>query len=79
MLVFSRKEGNKIRIGEDIWVEIIGITEGGRIKIAVDAPEDVAVTRAELVETAADENRAAAQCDCTPAMFARQLKMMKEG
>ena len=47
MLVLSRKDGESIRIGDDILVRISEI-RGGRVKIAIDAPRDVRVRRSEL-------------------------------
>ena len=47
MLVLSRKPGERIRIGEDIFVEVRRV-EGNRVTIAIDAPRDVHILRGEL-------------------------------
>ena len=47
MLVLSRKDGEAIRIGEDILIKVSQI-RGGRVRIAIDAPQDVRIRRSEL-------------------------------
>ena len=47
MLVLSRKVGEKLVIGNDIWVTVVAVN-GGRVRIGIDAPEDVCILRAEL-------------------------------
>ncbi len=46
MLVLSRKQGEQIRIGDDISVTVLR-TSTGRVKIGVEAPRDVKVVRGE--------------------------------
>lgn len=47
MLVLSRKEGERILIGEDI--ELLVVKAGARrVKLAISAPPGVAISRAEL-------------------------------
>lgn len=53
MLVLSRKPGERIRIGDDIFVEIRRV-EGNRVTVAIDAPRHVHILRGEL-EPFADE------------------------
>lgn len=48
MLVLSRKVGEKILIGNDIVVTVVAI-DGNRAKIALEAPDQVRILRAELV------------------------------
>ena len=48
MLVLSRKQGEKIHIGDEIVLEIRRIV-GNRIVIAIDAPEKYRILRGELV------------------------------
>jgi len=48
MLVLSRKCGEKVVIGENITVTILS-TEGGRIRIGIDAPDHIGILRGELV------------------------------
>ena len=47
MLVLTRKENEKIRIGDDIVLTIVR-TSGDRVRIGIEAPSDVAVLRSEL-------------------------------
>jgi carbon storage regulator len=47
MLVLSRREQERIRLGESIVVTIIRVS-GERVRIGIEAPPDVAVVRDEL-------------------------------
>jgi carbon storage regulator CsrA len=49
MLVLSRKPGEKILIGRDITVTVLE-AKGNRIRIGIDAPEQIPVVRSELNE-----------------------------
>ncbi|HEX9502857.1 MAG TPA: carbon storage regulator [Patescibacteria group bacterium] len=49
MLVLKRRVGEVIFIGEDIRIVVLGI-EGAKVKIGIDAPNDVAIIREELVK-----------------------------
>ena len=44
MLVISSKPGNVLRIGEEITVRVLEI-QGGRVRLAIDAPEDLRICR----------------------------------
>jgi len=46
MLVLSRKPNEQIAIGPDIKLTILRL-ERGRVKIGIDAPDEVRVTRPE--------------------------------
>ncbi len=48
MLVLSRKLGEKIQIGEDIWVTVVDI-DRGKIRLGIEAPREVPVFRQELL------------------------------
>ena len=50
MLVLSRKHGQEICIGDNILVKVIRVN-GGRVRIAIEAPPDVRITRGELLES----------------------------
>lgn len=52
MLVLTRKVGEKIYIGDGITVTVLDV-KGSRIRLGIDAPDDVRVVRSELVEFAA--------------------------
>jgi carbon storage regulator len=47
MLVLSRREQERIRLGESIIVTILRIS-GERVRIGIEAPPEVAVVRDEL-------------------------------
>lgn len=47
MLVLSRKDGQAIRIGQDVIIKVSEIS-GGRVKLAIDAPREVPIRRSEL-------------------------------
>jgi carbon storage regulator len=49
MLALSRKTGERIRIGPDIWVTVVR-TGNESIRLGVDAPEGVKILRGELTE-----------------------------
>jgi carbon storage regulator len=47
MLVLSRKESQRIRLGDSIVITIVKIS-GDKVRIGIDAPSDVLVLRDEL-------------------------------
>lgn len=49
MLVLKRKQNEKIRIGSDIVVNIISVSEN-QVKIGIEAPSDVKILREEVYE-----------------------------
>lgn len=53
MLVLSRKPGEKIVIGDSIVITVVK-TEGGHVRLGIEAPDDVAILRQELLS---DEGR----------------------
>jgi carbon storage regulator len=60
MLVISRKINEKIKIGDDIEITIISIDKN-QVKIGIEAPKNVTILRAELIEQITKENKKAAQ------------------
>jgi carbon storage regulator len=49
MLVLTRKPGEKIQVGDDITITVLAIN-GGKIRLGIDAPDDVVIVRHELLE-----------------------------
>lgn len=49
MLVLSRKNGEMIRIGNDIEVTILGICNG-HVRIGVQCPREIRVDRQEITD-----------------------------
>ena len=47
MLVLTRKENETIRIGDDIVITLVK-TQGGSVRIGIDAPKEVKILRGEL-------------------------------
>ena len=47
MLVLSRKPGEKVVIGDGITVTVVEV-KGNRIRVGIDAPDQVRILRAEL-------------------------------
>ncbi|PKG22079.1 carbon storage regulator CsrA [Niallia nealsonii] len=58
MLVLSRKNGEVIKIGEDIEITVIA-SKGDQVKIGISAPKDVEIFRKEVYEQIIQENRKA--------------------
>ena len=58
MLVLSRKLGEAIRIGSDVRVRIVAL-QGSQVRLAIEAPDAVAVHREEIYERIAEANREA--------------------
>jgi carbon storage regulator len=49
MLVLSRKPGEKVTIGHGITVTVVEII-GNRVRLGINAPDNVHILRGELVE-----------------------------
>ena len=47
MLVLSRKEAERVRLGESITVTIVRVS-GDKVRLGIDAPADIRVLRDEL-------------------------------
>lgn len=47
MLILSRKTGEKLMIGDDVELTILGI-KGNQVRVGVSAPKDVPVHREEV-------------------------------
>jgi carbon storage regulator CsrA len=60
MLVLTRKLNEQIKIGADITITIVRM-KGNTVRIGIDAPKNVRVSRSELLARIAAE--AAAECD----------------
>lgn len=49
MLVLSRKLNETICVGPDITIKVIRVN-GGRVRLAIEAPDNVRIQRGELLE-----------------------------
>jgi carbon storage regulator len=47
MLVLSRKEGERLVIGDRIVVTVVHV-DGGRVKLGVEAPREIGIWREEI-------------------------------
>ncbi len=71
MLVLYRKKGDSIMIGENIAVTVVESSADG-VRLAIEAPRDVAILRKELLE-AAEVNREAAKADIADKKALRKM------
>ena len=58
MLVLSRRECERIRLGDSIVITVVRVT-GDRVRLGIEAPPDVAVLREELERRRPEERTAA--------------------
>ena len=65
MLVLTRKPRQQIMIGDNIVVNIVEV-QGDNVRIAIDAPRSVKISRGEIYRAIQEENRRAA---AAPAHF----------
>lgn len=72
MLILSRKIDERIKIGNDISIQIIGIS-GEQVKIGVEAPKNVKVFRQEVFDDIQRQNREAASGTSTLEALTRLL------
>ena len=49
MLVLSRRESERIRLGDSIIITVVKLT-GDRVRLGIEAPDEVVVLRDELGE-----------------------------
>lgn len=60
MLVLSRHRDESIMIGDDVVVTIVDI-RGDKVRLGIDAPQNIPVHRQEVYEAIQRENRRAAE------------------
>lgn len=53
MLVLTRRKGERILIGDDVSILVIR-SGSGSVRIGIDAPKDMRITRSELLEHVQD-------------------------
>ncbi len=70
MLVLSRKEGEKLVIGDNVVITVNRIA-GNRVAIGIEAPREVAIVRGEL---APPVSKSAKSEDASPSAVASMLE-----
>ena len=60
MLIITRRAGEKIRVGNDVCIEVIEVT-GSTVRIGIAAPRSIPVYREEIWEAVMTENAEAAK------------------
>ena len=56
MLVLTRKQGEQIRIGEDVVITVVR-TKGKAVRLGIQAPSHVPVLRGEIALAIADDEQ----------------------
>ena len=54
MLVLSRKPGERIQIGENIWVTVVRIGLN-TVRLGIECDRSIPIVRAELIESPTEE------------------------
>lgn len=49
MLILSRKPGERILIGDDVWIQVMEVRANGAVRLGIEAPADVRLMREELL------------------------------
>lgn len=73
MLVLSRRVGERLVIGDNIVITVIDVRSDG-VRIGIDAPREIRVTRAEILEAVTQANREAAAADDASVEALRALR-----
>ncbi len=72
MLVFTRKKGESLVIGNEIEVTILSVGSGN-VKVGITAPRHISVHRNEVFEAIKRENLAAAKSQIPKADLLKKL------
>jgi carbon storage regulator len=59
MLIITRRQGEKIMLGDDIVVHVMEIV-GNSVRVGIQAPRSIPVYREEIWNAVREENQAAA-------------------
>lgn len=73
MLVLTRKQGEVIKIGDDIEITIIA-NKGEQVKIGIQAPKDIQILRKEIYDQTLAENQEASQDITTILPFLKNME-----
>jgi len=72
MLVLTRRAEEKIKIGDNIVISILGV-EAGNVKIGIDAPKEITILRMEVFDQIQKENIESAAKEVTDLADAAEL------
>lgn len=56
MLILTRRNGETIRIGDDIEITVLNVT-GNQVRIGIEAPHEIPVHREEVYQRIAEERQ----------------------
>ena len=73
MLVISRRQGERIFVGDDIEIVVTGLYRKS-VRIGIQAPKSLAVVRGEVRDSIIAANRAAAKSSLDPDALVEQLR-----
>jgi carbon storage regulator len=62
MLILTRRPGERVVIGEDILVTVMGVS-GHTVRLGIEAPRGVSIYREEIWLAVKEENREAADAE----------------
>ena len=60
MLIITRRAGERIRVGDDVLIEVMEVT-GSTVRVGIAAPKSIPVYREEIWAAVTAENAEAAQ------------------
>ena len=72
MLVFTRKKGERLVIGNEIEITILNVGSGA-VKVGINAPRHISVHRHEVYEAIKRENLAASKSQIPTAAVLKNL------
>ena len=78
MLVLTRKKGEKIVIGDNIFVTVLEV-KGDQIQLGIDAPRKISVHREEVFREIQEENIKAHQARTAELQQVQKLLGEKKG
>ncbi len=76
MLVLTRKINEEIKLGADISIKIISISEN-QVKIGIEAPKTIQILRGEVYEKVKESTIEAAKASSHPKMNLTNYKIKK--
>ena len=62
MLILTRRPGERVVIGEDILITVMGVS-GHTVRLGIAAPEGVPIYREEILQTRPETPRDSAPCE----------------